>query len=196
MALTAAEYLAQLQALLPPGAAWRRDAGSALTELLAALAEELAHIDQRVDALLAESDPRTTYELLADWERVAGLPDPCTPADASIEARRLSLVQRLTMLGGASRQYFIDLAAALGYPGATVTEFRPFTCASECEDSLTQAPDWPHTWQLNLAETRITNMTCVSACNAALRAWGDFTIECVVRRLRPAQTHVLFAYGA
>lgn len=196
MALTAAEYLAQLQALLPPGAAWRRDAGSALTELLAALAEELAHIDQRVDALLAESDPRTTYELLADWERVAGLPDPCTPADASIEERRLSLVQRLTMLGGASRQYFIDLAAALGYPGATVTEFRPFTCVSECEDSLTQAPDWPHTWQLNLAETRITNMTCVSACNAALRSWGDFTIECVVRRLRPAQTHVLFAYGA
>lgn len=196
MALTAAEYLAQLQALLPPGAAWRRDEGSALTEFLNALAEELARIDQRVDALLNESDPRTTYELLADWERVAGLPDPCTPADASIEERRLSLVQRLTMLGGASRQYFIDLAASLGYPGATVTEFRPFTCVSECEGSLTQAPDWPHTWQLNLAETRITNMTCVSACNAALRSWGDFTIECVVRRLRPAQTHVLFAYGA
>ncbi len=196
MALTAAEYLAQLQALLPPGAAWRRDVGSALTEFLNALAEELARIDQRVEALLNESDPRTTYELLADWERVAGLPDPCTPADASIEERRLSLVQRLTMLGGASRQYFIALAASLGYPGATVTEFRPFTCVSECEDSLTQAPDWPHTWQLNLAETRITNMTGVSACNAALRSWGDFTIECVVRRLRPAQTHVLFAYGA
>lgn len=196
MALTAAEYLAQLQALLPPGAAWRRDEGSALTEFLNALAEELARIDQRIDALLNEADPRTTYELLADWERVAGLPDPCTPADASIEERRLSLVQRLTMLGGASRQYFIDLAASLGYPGATVTEFRPFTCVSECEDSLTQPPDWPHTWQLNLAETRITNMTCVSACNAALRSWGDFTIECVVRRLRPAQTHVLFAYGA
>lgn len=196
MALTTAEYLAQLQALLPPGAAWRRDADSALTEFLNALAEELARIDQRVDVLLNESDPRTTYELLTDWERVAGLPDPCTPAEASIEERRLSLVQRLTMLGGASRQYFIDLAASLGYPGATVTEFRPFTCVSDCNDSLTQPPDWPRTWQLNLPEARITNMTCVSACNSALRSWGDFTIECVVRRLRPAQTHVLFAYGA
>lgn len=188
---TQADYQAHLLALRPPGPAWATEDAH-----LAAAAAECAREHNRAVDLVNEADPRTTYELLADWERVAGLPDPCTPADASIEARRLSLVQRLTMLGGASRQYFIDLAAALGYPGATVTEFRPFTCASECEDSLTQAPNWPHTWQLNLAETRITNMTCTSACNAALRSWGDFTIECVVRRLRPAQTHVLFAYGA
>lgn len=194
--MTSADYLAQLQALLPQGFAWPRQADAALTKLLLAWAAELARIDGRAGDLIEEADPRTTYELLADWERVAGLPDPCSPAAASIEERRLSLVQRLTMLGSASRQYFIDLAAALGYPGASVTEYRPFTCVSECEDSLNPPPDWPHTWRLNLPETRITPMTCTSACDASLRSWGDFTIECVVRRLRPAQTHVLFAYGA
>lgn len=196
MALSAADYLAQLQALLPVGDAWPRDPDATLSKLLAALAEELARVDQRAEDLLNEADPRTTYELLADWERVAGLPDPCTPAGASIEERRLSLVQRLTMLGGASAEYFIALAAALGYPGATVTEYRPMTCISDCNDSLNPPPDWPHTWRLNLPETRIVPMTCVSSCASHLRTWGDSTIECVVRRLKPAHTHVLFAYGA
>lgn len=196
MVLSAAAYLAQLQALLPQGAAWPRDADATLTQLLAALAEELARVDLRADDLLNEADPRTTYELLADWERVAGLPDPCTPADASTEERRLSLVQRLTMLGGASAAYFIALAAALGYPGATVTEFRPFTCVSNCNDFLNPAPAWTHLWQLNLPASRITPMTCASPCNASLRTWGDSTLECVVNRLKPAHTDVIFTYGA
>ncbi|MEW6612715.1 MAG: putative phage tail protein [Pseudomonadota bacterium] len=196
MALSAADYTAQLQALLPQGAAWPRDADATLTKLLRALAEELARVDARAEDLLDEADPRTAYELLADWERVAGLPDPCTPAGASLEARRLSLVQRLTMLGGASRQYFIDLAAALGYAGATVSEFRPFSCTSECDDALNPAPAWPHAWQLNLPATRITPATCTSGCDAYLAVWGDSTLECVVERLKPAHTEVLFTYGA
>lgn len=196
MALTAAAYLAQLQALLPQGAAWPRDADATLTQLLAALAEELARVDLRADDLLNEADPRTTYELLTDWERVAGLPDPCTPDDASIDERRMSLVQRLTMLGGASAAYFIALAEVLGYPGATVTEFRPFTCVSDCNDFLNPAPTWTHQWRLSLPASRITVMNCASPCNASLRTWGDSTLECVVNRLKPAHTDLTFTYGA
>lgn len=197
MALTAAgAYLAQLQALLPQGAAWPRDGGATLTQLLAALAEELARVDQRAEDLLNEADPHTTYELLADWERVAGLPDPCTSADASLDARRLSLLQRLARRGDASPGYFIALAETLGYPGATVTEFRPFTCVSDCNGSLNPAPLWTHQWQLNLPESRVVVMTCASPCNASLRTWGDSTLECVVNRLKPAHTDVNFTYGA
>lgn len=196
MGLSAADYLAQLQALLPQGPAWPRDATATLTKHLAALSEELARVDRRAGDLIAEADPRTTYELLADLERVAGLPDPCSPAGASIEERRLSLVQRLTMIGGASAAYFIALAKSLGYPGAGVTEFRPMTCVSHCDESLNPAPIWTHVWQLDLPAARITAMTCASACTDSLRNWGDATIECVVRRLKPAHTHVIFTYGA
>lgn len=188
---TQADYESHLLALRPPGPAWP---DSDVRQ--SAVAEELARTHGRAVQLVGEADPRTTYELLAEWERVAGLPDSCTPSGASLEERRLSLVQRLTMMGGASRQYFIDLAAALGYSGATVTEFRPFACISECNDALNPAPAWPHAWQLNLFSARIAAMTCASGCGASLRAWGDSTLECVVKRLKPAHTEIIFTYGA
>lgn len=196
MALSVAAYLAQLQALLPQGAAWPCGAGATLTQLLTALAEELSRVDQRAEDLLDEADPRTTYELLTDWERIAGLPDPCTPAEASLDERRLSLLQRLARRGGASATYFIALAEALDYPGTTVTEFRPLTCVSDCNDFLNPAPLWTHQWQLNLPASRVVAMTCASPCNASLRTWGDSTLECVVTRLKPAHTNVTFTYGA
>ncbi|AXK39612.1 YmfQ family protein [Crenobacter cavernae] len=194
MALTEQDYARQLADLLPVGAAWPREPDSALARLLAGLAIEFALIDARGDELLAESDPRTTYEMLADWERVAGLPDECTVPGGSMAARRGALLSRLTGVGGQSRAYFIGIAAALGYPGATVTEFRPFHCQSACDDSLDPDP-WRFVWRLNLpAASNVRYMTAESAGDEALAEWGDATIECVINRLKPAHTIVQFAY--
>lgn len=84
MVLSAEAYLAQLQALLPPGSAWPRAANATLTKLLGALAEELARLDARALALIDEADGRSTLELLSDWERVCGLPDPCPLVNSRI----------------------------------------------------------------------------------------------------------------
>jgi uncharacterized protein YmfQ (DUF2313 family) len=193
--MDAAAYRDQLVALQPPGTALPTEPGATWTELLGALADELARVDARVGVLVAESDPRTTYELLDGWERATGLPDTCASSEAGMEERRFALLQRLTTPGGANASYFIALAEAMGYPAATVTEFPPFTCTSDCDDSLNPAPTWPHAWQLNLPAQRITDMTCGSACDASLRAWGDTALECVVARAKPAQTTVIFTYG-
>jgi hypothetical protein len=72
-------YLSQLLALLPPGDALAREPGSVLERLLTVPAAELARVDGRVEALLLESDPARTTEMLADWERALGLPDECYP---------------------------------------------------------------------------------------------------------------------
>lgn len=72
-------YLSQLIGLLPPGDALVREPGSVLERLLSVPAAELARVDGRVDALLLESDPARTAEMLADWERALGLPDVCYP---------------------------------------------------------------------------------------------------------------------
>lgn len=72
-------YLSQLIGLLPPGDALAREPGSVLERLLSVPAAELARVDGRVDALLLESDPARTAEMLTDWERALGLPDVCYP---------------------------------------------------------------------------------------------------------------------
>lgn len=82
MALTDTDYLRQLQSLLPPGPAWPKDDGATLTRLFGALSSELARVDGRAWQLVEEADPRTTGELLADWERSAGLPDICSTSRA------------------------------------------------------------------------------------------------------------------
>lgn len=193
MALTAAEYLAQLQALLPPGAAWRRDVGSALTEFLAALAEELARIDQRIEALLDEADPRSTTELLTDWERVAGLPDACTGPLPTLAQRRAALVARLTSIGGQSRAYFIALAASLGYT-ITITEYRPYTVDSPVDDPLC-SEEWAFVWQVNAPLDTVRYRSVDSGVDEPFSTWGNQLLECVIRRFAPAHTLVLFAYS-
>ena len=65
------------------------------------------HVDGRAaDLLEIESDPRTTVELLPDWERAWGLPDPCFPNATSIAERQNMLVLVMTLLGGQSRAFY------------------------------------------------------------------------------------------
>jgi len=194
MALSAEDYLHQLQALLPQGPAWPRDPEAVLTQLLAALAEEYARVDQRGEDLVNEADQRTTSELLADWERVAGLPDVCVTIEQTVEQRRAALVSKLTSLGGQSRQYFIDLADAMGYPGVTITEYRPMNCNDDCNDALWSELD-RFTWLLTLPAIGGTFiMNCNSTCDDALASWGDEAIECRINHFKPAHTTAYFAY--
>ncbi len=194
MALTAENYLQQLQGLLPRGKAWVRDAGAKLTLLLTGVAQEFARIDVRNNDLINEADPRTTTELIADWERNAGLPDICVTVDQTIAQRRTALVSKLTMLGGQSRQYFIDLADSMGYPSATINEFRPMNCNDNCNYALNSEAD-RFFWKINLPSDGATYvMNCNDPCNSPLQAWGDEAIECRINHYKPAHTNVLFAY--
>lgn len=191
--MTADQYLAQLQALLPTGMAWPRAADAELTKLLHAFAEEFARLDARVDSLLNEADPRTTYELLADWERVAGLPDACTGPLATLQERHDALVSKLTNVGGQSRQFFIDLAARLGYT-ITITEFRPYGVGSPVNAAL-YGEQWVFVWQVNAAQTTVRSFTVGSGVDEALRSWGNVLLECAISKLKPAHTIVQFAYS-
>jgi uncharacterized protein YmfQ (DUF2313 family) len=190
--MTATEYRAQLQALLPPGLAWPRDDSAPLPRLLHAWAEELARLDARAKTLVDEADPRTTTELLTDWERVAGLPDACTGPLETLTQRRAALVARLTGLGGQSPAYFIALAAALGY-AITITEFRPHLVMSDVDAPLCDAP-WRFVWQVNAATETVRHLLVDSPVDEPLAIWGNALLECVIRRFAPAHTLVLFAY--
>lgn len=195
MGLTDADYLNQLQALLPPGPAWPRDADAPLTRLLDALSVELARVDGQAWRLVEEADPRTTAELFLDWERVAALPDPCAEAfggEQTMSQRRAALVGRLTTLGGQSPAYFIGVAAAIGY-AITITEFPRFTVNSAVSEAI-YGGAWNFAWQVNAALNTVTTFNVKSTVADPLAAWGNALLECVIERLKPAHTDVLFSY--
>jgi uncharacterized protein YmfQ (DUF2313 family) len=194
VALSVENYVQQLQSLLLLGKAWTRNLDSVLTSLLKGIAKEFARIDARADDLIRESDPRTTSELIEDWERVADLPDQCVTVAQTLEQRRVALTSKLTMQGGQSRKYFINLAASMGYADATIDEYRPMNCNDDCNDALYSADD-RYFWTINLPSTSgIFVMNCNSTCNDALQAWGDEAIECRINKYKPAHTTAIFAY--
>lgn len=193
---TAAEYREQLKALLPPGQAFPRDPGTTLHDLLDGMSIELARVDARAGSLPQEANPRSSAELLPDWERVAGLPDKCSGAiEGTLQGRRNALLAKLTSTGGQSAAYFIELAAALGYD-ITIEVFRPFRAGhSFAGDLLTNGP-WAFTWLVRSPAVSVTYFRAgQSAAGERLRTWGNDTLECKLNQLKPAHTIALFAYG-
>jgi uncharacterized protein YmfQ (DUF2313 family) len=154
------DYIDALAALLPVGPAWPREVDSTLMALLGGLAQEWGIVDGRAaDLLERESDPRATIELLPDWERAWGLPDPCFPSATTIAERQQMLVLKMTWLGGQSRQYFINVMEWLGYT-VTIKEFAPFMAGvSQVGDTRAPPPDSPiedqnFRWYIGPAEQR------------------------------------------
>lgn len=147
------------------------------------------------DQLLLEADPRTCSLMLADWERTYDLPDPCVHVAQTVDQRRAALVSLATMQGSQSRQFYIDIATAMGYPGATIDEYRPMTCSDNCNGALWSEAD-RFVWQINLpyAGGGVFVMNSNSACDSPLAAWGDDVIECRINRFKPAHTTAVFAY--
>jgi hypothetical protein len=117
--------------------------------------------------------------------------------ERSEQDRRTQAFARLTEQGGQSRQYFIDLAAALGEPGCTITEFRPMHCNSDCNDALWSEADI-FTWRMNIPHSNAgaRPMNCNDDCNDPLDLGGESPFACPIRERSPAHTTVLFAYSA
>jgi uncharacterized protein YmfQ (DUF2313 family) len=126
------DYAEAMQALLPQGQAWPRNNESMLMRVVRGLTRIWEDFEIRASHLLEhESDPRITVELLPDWERNWGLPDPCYEAPQSVYERQNELVRRMTIVGAQSREFFISLAASIGYT-ITISEYRPFFIAMDC----------------------------------------------------------------
>lgn len=194
MGLMREHYLHHLQALLPWGAAWPRVAGATLNRFLDAVAEELARIDGRALQLSVEANPRTTLELLADWERVAGLPDNCSGTlRDTVQGRRQVLVSKLISLGGQSRSYFEGIAAEMGY-SVVIEEYSPFRAGRSCAGSPVSNGPWRFAWSIRAPETTVRSFTAGSFAGERLASWGNADLECRIRQLAPAHTIPFFRY--
>lgn len=189
------DYQSQLYNLMPQGKAWPRDENSNLSALFLAYAVELARVDDRVKTLLLEAYPATAFELLDDWERVLGLPEQCAGVVTTLQGRRNAIVEKLARRGGQSRQFFIDLAARIGFT-ITISEFRPFLSGIGRSGDRIYSEDWRFVWQVNAPEETVQYFRSgQSSSGDALAEWGNELLECVISRLKPAHTVLHFGYS-
>lgn len=214
MAMNGESYRDQLLALLPTGDAWPKELESVQAQTMAGLGEELARVDGRAEALLAEANPSSAYELLADWERVAGLPEACDDRSLSDAQRQDRLVEKFSRRGRLSQSFLIAQALLMGY-AITITEYRPFRSGrSSSGDAITnyghrftsgtsRAGDplyvgpWIYTFSVNAESTTRTFFRAgISRSGDPLALWGEVPLECFIDRLKPAHTLALYTYEA
>ncbi|MCK7441020.1 YmfQ family protein [Enterobacter roggenkampii] len=185
-------YVQLLGALLPPGPAWSVD-----DVAISGAAPCLLRAHQRGDELMLEIDPRTTTELIDRWERCCGLPDECIPSGTqTLRQRQQRLDAKVNLAGGINEDFYLRQLTALGKPGATITRYNngPFKCTSSCVDA-TYSTEWRYYWQVNMpASTDANWMTCTDNCETPVRYWGDTVAECVINKLCPSHTYVIFKY--
>ncbi|HCD7552969.1 TPA: DUF2313 domain-containing protein [Citrobacter farmeri] len=172
------DYFLQLEKLLPRGPAW-----SEQDPLMAGLAPAFAAIHQRTTDLIRETNPAQTTELIDRWEYCLALPDSCSvPGVDTIQQRQQRLAIKFNLTGAITEQFYLEVLSELGYPDATISTFSDEARA--------------YTWQVNMggSGTPITNMTCLGNCNDFIRTWGDTAAECVLDKLCPSHTILIFVY--
>ncbi|MDT7952831.1 MAG: putative phage tail protein [Acetobacteraceae bacterium] len=193
--LTTDDFAQAIARLYPRGRALPRESDTTLARLNAALGDAIFGVHAEGVALLErEADPAYTVELLPDWEAEYGLPDPCTPANPTLQQRRNALLAKIAGIGGQSSAYYIAVAASLGYQ-ISITELQPFRVGRNRMGDNLRSSAWQFVWIVNAPLTTFTRFRAgQSATGEPLATWGNAPLECVIRRIAPAHTAVHFAY--
>lgn len=190
-------YMQQLVELMPTGPAWDAEQASNTMAVLGVIASEFAYIHERADSVLREAIPSSTITLLEDWEGAAGLPDSCSPLADTRPERVEALVSKITRIGGQSKQFFIDLAASLGYE-IVITEHKPFMCGiSHCgTDVLTEGHDSRFVWHVSVLHAKLLYLRCGSSTidQRLLDFRQADDLACLFHKLKPAHTELIIGY--
>lgn len=146
----------------------------------------LDEVYSRMLQLLDEIFPDAADELIPDWERVCGL----TPGLAvPLQLRRDNVVAKLREIGRLDKQFFIDVAAALG---ATIT----IEELDAGQDGY--GPEGIFVWRVNISaieETTYYFRAGESSAGDYLMWWNsDIGLEEIFEELKPAHTLALFVY--
>lgn len=212
-----------LLAKLPLGEIWPRFRDTPLYRTVRGLAGVVERWAQRTARfLIVEAFPPRSSDLLPDWERVLGLPEPCLPAAQTLDERRAAVLEKLQRRPGSqSRAYFVDVARRLGYhqdepsPHAVpaevafeagrlnrvrIQEFRPVMCGvTECGNPEWRLapPEMRFTWVVTVPGERLSWWRFSAAetgVDPHLTIARADDLECLLGRLKPLHTNLIFNY--
>jgi len=219
------DYTQAFLRLLPTGQAWPRSPDSTLARAVDGLCQYWGYVDGRAgDLLERESDPRLTVELLADWEKAWGLPDPCFPKATTIAERQRMLVLYMTWMGGQSRAYFTALMEFLNFD-VHIKEFAPFMAGVSqvgetrpieiikhpgAPDEIVLDTDENYRWYIGPPELRFYWTASVGMVSVAwfragsgqagvdphVRMGVEEDLQCLLNRWQPAHTDLVFDFSS
>jgi uncharacterized protein YmfQ (DUF2313 family) len=174
-------YATQARQLLPPGKLWNLEPESELSETLQAIADEPSRIADAATALTAEFLPSTAVQMLPDWLRVLGLPDVTIPVLPSTTAgQQVAAAQKYIAQGGQTPAYFLQLAAACGYPNASIAQFYGSVMrAGEPIGAAINGVGFAFAWQMTMGTPAATALTLAQ-------------VHAVISKYAPAHTVVSF----
>lgn len=194
MGLSVDYYAHQRRTLQPAGPALPADPGSNWQRLTDALADELARADSRALALFSEADPRTTYEMIRDWERLLGVSGGF---DDALQVRRARLTEHITRVGGQSISYILDRASNLGF-NITISEFhRDYSLAGvlTAGDELFADISQRLSFRVNVAVQAGAAFTAgASTAGDTLGSWSPDRLVDLIERIKPAHARVIWNY--
>jgi uncharacterized protein YmfQ (DUF2313 family) len=142
---------------------------------------EGAHLDQAEDhaaELLEEMFPDSAEGLLDDWERLLGLPDPCTGRPVGLAARQAAAAAKWGEKRSLASPYLVSVAGLLGI-AVTVTSYAARRYGQARMGGRYQARRWA---------------TSLTVHAPGLAAEQRLYLECAISRLRPAHTYLHFDY--
>lgn len=176
--------------------------GTVLYNLLYGLAYCYLQLDNRSNDLIDEMFPQTVIESLDEWEIEYGLPAPCySGLSLTTEERQKILLAKFASVGGQNKDYYISIAADLGFE-VTITEFNGarFTLDTYGDSSGTAygLTSHPYEWYVNVSgvDTIYAIYTTDRYSGTQYQKLGIDTsiLECVINELKPAHTQVIFNY--
>jgi len=194
MTRTIATITQSLIKKLPTGFALAKRGGT-IDALYAGFAVSLHEGEDAAERLLNEIDPRHAFFLLDDFERTLGA-DPCGRDfnNSTILQRQRRAHQRWTATGGQSIPYFIEIARNLGVE-ITIEEFWP-SIANDMVAGDCLVPEGDQfAWRVHLK--LVDPVFFIAGNSEAMERLYDFSIndvECVLRRLKPVHTTLVFYY--
>lgn len=200
------KYIRLLKDLFPQGWAWRIREFTVIDKLVGALAVEACRIEERSIDFLNELDPKSTFEMIDNWERLLGIPDECTPTDSdpSLFERRVRICQKLVTGGGQTPAFYQELAEQLGYDADVidVQNFKDFRVGQAVVgDRLSNGSNlgtgWGYTFAI-VAPAALVRQFRVgqSTVGEPLQLFENDTLECVIEKFKPAHVNVLFSFGS
>jgi len=205
------KYKDLVRNLLPKGRVWVTQEQPTFSALLDALAVEFCRVEERVIDLLRESDVREANELLDRWETLLGLPDECSPTGQTLDERRDQALQKLTNVGGLSKEFYEFLILQLGFV-STVENRVNFTAGrGRAGDPLNNYWDihfvagskageqldfwgWMFYFNVELPVTSSVHFVAGSVAGTPLVLFSNELIECTIKRLKPAHSAVTFSF--
>ena len=182
-----------LNMLYPPGV-FSDDAESDVQKELVVVANAFQRANDNAAALRNEMHPETATVSLASWERILALtPGPSDP----IQTRRQRIIAALTAQGGLSRQYFINLAASLGYM-IEIDELQPLKAGSMRAGQLVAVPETCFCWRIRVLNWsgKVVKFRAGAARAGDCLGWWptDVYFEGIMNQLQRASSSIIFEY--